>query len=82
MIWAIASAAAATPCVAKSADSTTNTLAIGPCLTVAASVAPAPGAAKTIAVTLALRAAAVANSAVVLVHFSPAKSARINIWLI
>jgi pimeloyl-ACP methyl ester carboxylesterase len=53
-----------------------------PVATAAAIEAPAPGAAKTIAVTLPLRAAAVANSEVVLVHLSPAKSARMNNWLI
>ena len=56
--------------------------AIGPWLTVAASAAPLPLPASTTAVTEPMRAAAVANSAVVLEALSPEKSARINTVLI
>ena len=52
--------------MAKSADSTIKTLAIGPWLTVAASAAPFPASANTTAVTAPIRAPAVASSAVVL----------------
>ncbi|CAB4957726.1 unannotated protein [freshwater metagenome] len=80
--FASASADAATPNWAKSSDSTNNTLAIGPWLTVAASAAPLPLPAKTTAVTEPIRAPAVASSAVVFVALSPEKSARINTLLI
>ena len=80
--FASASADAATPCDAKSSASITITSLMGPWFTVAASAAPFPAPARTTAVTAPIRAPAVANSAVVLVAFSPEKSARINTVLI
>ncbi|CAB4815659.1 unannotated protein [freshwater metagenome] len=77
-----ASAIAGTPCLAKSADSTTMTVVIGPTFTVAAIAAPLPIGASTTAVTSPIRAAAVASSAVVLVADSPKKSAKINVRFI
>jgi len=55
---------------------------MGPWLTVAANAAPFPVPARTTAVTVPIRAPAVASSAVVLVALSPEKSARINTLLI
>ena len=80
--FASASEDAATPWDVKSSDSITIISLIGPWFTVAASAAPLPAPARTMAVTVPIRAAAVAISAVVLLAFSPEKSARINTVLI
>ena len=82
MACASAFAIAGTPCAAKSSDSITSALAIGPDVRAPARAAPFPAGARTTAVTSPMRAAAVASSAVVLVALSPEKSARINTLLI